>query len=255
MSERPAVRFEHVTKEYRVGGSSPVGLKNLLLRLPEVTRDLRERPIHQALCDVSFEVGRGECVGIIGPNGSGKSTALGLVAGVLRPTAGRVEIHGPVSPLLELGAGFHPDLTGAENVLLNGVLLGLTRREVRERFEEIVAFSGVREFVHRPVRSYSSGMIARLGFSVAVHVDPEILLVDEVLAVGDEAFQTRCLEKMQRFREAGVTIVLVSHMLSVVESLCDRAFLLERGHLVGAGPPAEVIALYRERIAAGEAPA
>jgi len=249
----PAVRFEGVTKQYRVGGGAPIGLKNLLLRLPEVAKDLRRRPRFEALCDVSFEIEAGECIGLIGPNGSGKSTALGLMAGVLRPTAGRVETRGHVSPLLELGAGFHPELTGAENILLNGVLLGLTRREVRERFGAIVAFSGLEEFLHRPVRSYSSGMVARLGFSVAAHVDPDVLLVDEVLAVGDEAFQVRCLAKLEEFRAAGVTIVLVSHALTLVEALCDGAILLERGEVVAAGKPDEVVSIYRDRIAHGVA--
>jgi len=247
----PAVRFEHVTKVYRAGGNAPIGLKNLLLRLPEVAKERRRQPRFEALHDVSFEIDPGECVGLIGPNGSGKSTALGLMAGVLRPTSGRVETRGHISPLLELGAGFHPELSGAENILLNGVLLGLTRREVRERFAEIVAFSGLEEFLHRPVRSYSSGMVARLGFSVAAHVDPDILLVDEVLAVGDEAFQQRCLAKLEEFREAGVTIVLVSHALTLVDALCDGALLLERGELVAAGKPDEVIAIYRDRVAHG----
>jgi len=245
------VRFEHVTKVYRVGGAAPIGLKNLLLRLPEIAKERRRQPRFEALCDVSFEIDAGECVGLIGPNGSGKSTALGLMAGVLRPTSGRVETRGHVSPLLELGAGFHPELSGAENILLNGVLLGLTRRQVRERFEAIVAFSGLEEFLHRPVRSYSSGMVARLGFAVAAHVDPDVLLVDEVLAVGDESFQQRCLAKLEEFRAAGVTIVLVSHALTLVEALCDGALLLERGELVAAGKPDEVISIYRDRVAYG----
>lgn len=249
----PAVRFEHVTKRYRIGGSAPIGLKNLLLRLPEVAKDLRRRPRFEALSDVSFEIDAGECVALVGPNGSGKSTALGLIAGVLRPTSGRVETRGHVSPLLELGAGFHPELTAAENILLNGVLLGLTRREVRERFGAIVAFSGLEEFLHRPVRSFSSGMVARLGFSVAAHVDPDVLLVDEVLAVGDEAFQVRCLAKLEEFRGTGVTIVLVTHALTLVEALCDGAILLEQGEVIAAGKPGEVVSIYRDRVAYGVA--
>jgi lipopolysaccharide transport system ATP-binding protein len=250
LSERLAVLFDHVTKEYRGGATTNIGLKNLLLRFPEVKRDLRRQQRFQALKDVSLQIAHGECAGIIGPNGSGKSTTLGLMAGVLRPSSGLVKTDGHLCPLLELGAGFHPDLTGAENIMLNGVLLGLSQRIVRDRFQEIVEFSGLGEFIDRPVRNYSSGMVARLGFSVAVHVDPEILLVDEVLAVGDEAFQRRCLEKMQSFRDAGVTIVLVTHMLPMVEKLCDSAFLLDRGELVSAGPPGEVIGVYRSRIGA-----
>jgi ABC-type polysaccharide/polyol phosphate transport system ATPase subunit len=248
LSDGPAVRLNRVTKEFRLGGTAQLGLKNLLLRSPEVGH-LRRRVRVEALRDVSFEIARGEWVAMIGPNGSGKSTMLGLIAGVLHPTYGTVETHGRISPLLELGAGFHPELTGAENVLLNGVILGLTRAMVRERFNKIVEFSGLGDEIDRPVRTYSSGMSARLGFSVAAHVDPEILLVDEVLAVGDEAFARRCLDKLQSFHAAGVTIVVVSHTLTLVETLCDRALLLVGGKLAAAGPPAEVIATYRSGIA------
>ena len=249
MSDGPAVCVNRVTKEFRLGGTAHLGLKSLLLRAPEVRHDLHRRVRVEALRDVSFEIARGEWVAMIGPNGSGKSTMLGLIAGVLQPTFGTIEAHGRISPLLELGAGFHPELTGAENVLLNGVILGLTRAMVRERFNKIVEFSGLGNEIDRPVRTYSSGMSARLGFSVAAHVDPEILLVDEVLAVGDEAFARRCLDKLRSFHAAGVTIVVVSHTLTLVEALCDRALLLVGGKLVAAGPPAEVIATYRSGIA------
>lgn len=248
MSDGPAVCVNRVSKEFRLGGTAHLGLKNLLLRSPEGRHDHRRVRV-EALRDVSFEIARGEWVAMIGPNGSGKSTMLGLIAGVLHPTSGTIEAHGRISPLLELGAGFHPELTGAENVLLNGVILGLTRAMVRERFNKIVEFSGLGDEIDRPVRTYSSGMSARLGFSVAAHVDPEILLVDEVLAVGDEAFARRCLDKLRSFHAAGVTIVVVSHTLTLVEALCDRALLLVGGKLVAAGPPAEVIATYRSRIA------
>ncbi|HME72014.1 MAG TPA: ABC transporter ATP-binding protein, partial [Myxococcota bacterium] len=184
MSSGPAVCVKGVSKEFRLGSTAHLGLKNLLLRLPEVSHDLHRRVRVEALRDVSFEIARGEWVAMIGPNGSGKSTMLGLIAGVLHPTHGTIETNGRISPLLELGAGFHPELTGAENIMLNGVILGLTRAMVRERFNKIVEFSGLGDEIDRPVRTYSSGMSARLGFSVAVHVDPEILLVDEVLAVG-----------------------------------------------------------------------
>jgi len=249
LSDGPAVCVNRVTKEFRLGGTAHLGLKSLLLRAPEVRHDLHRRVRVEALRDVSFEIARGEWVAMIGPNGSGKSTMLGLIAGVLQPTFGTIEAHGRISPLLELGAGFHPELTGAENVLLNGVILGLTRAMVRERFNKIVEFSGLGNEIDRPVRTYSSGMSARLGFSVAAHVDPEILLVDEVLAVGDEAFARRCLDKLRSFHAAGVTIVVVSHTLTLVEALCDRALLLVGGKLVAAGPPAEVIATYRSGIA------
>jgi len=249
LSSEAVIQFDHVTKAYRRGGPSRLGLKSVLLRLPEARRELRRRTHFEALRDISFEIQRGEFVAIIGPNGSGKSTTLALIAGVLEPTSGSVATRGRISPLLELGAGFHPELTGAENVELNGVLLGLTRRAVRERFDAIVEFSGLRDVIDRPVRNYSSGMVARLGFSVAVHVDPDVFLVDEVLAVGDESFQRRCLARMEGFRKRGVTVVVVSHTLGLVEALCDRAFLLDAGTLVEAGPPKDVISTYRARVA------
>jgi ABC-type polysaccharide/polyol phosphate transport system ATPase subunit len=242
------VRVERVTKEFRLGGTAHLGLKGLLLRR-EVRQHLEHRIRFEALRDVSFEIPRGEWVAMIGPNGSGKSTMLGLIAGVLHPTSGAIQTNGRISPLLELGAGFHPELTGAENIVLNGVILGLTRAMVRERFDRIVEFSGLGKEIDRPVRTYSSGMTARLGFSVAVHVNPEIILVDEVLAVGDEAFARRCLDKLRSFHASGVTIVVVSHALDLVQGLCDRALLLVDGELVAAGPPAEVVAAYRARIA------
>jgi ABC-type polysaccharide/polyol phosphate transport system ATPase subunit len=251
------VCVNRVTKEFRLGGTVHLGLKNLLLRSPKAQHDQHRRVRVEAIRDVSFEIARGEWLAMIGPNGSGKSTMLGLIAGVLHPTCGTIETHGRISPLLELGAGFHPELTGAENILLNGVILGLTRAMVRERFSKIVEFSGLGDEIDRPVRTYSSGMSARLGFAVAAHVDPEILIVDEVLAVGDEAFAQRCLDKLRSFHAAGVTIVVVSHQLTLVEELCDRALLLVGGKLVVEGAPAEVIATYRAGIAAslrGEQP-
>jgi lipopolysaccharide transport system ATP-binding protein len=172
------------------------------------------------------------------------------MAGVLRPTSGEIRVDGRVSPLLELGAGFHPELSGEENLLLNGVLLGLTRREVLAKREAIVAFSELGDFIHRPLRTYSSGMIARLGFSVVVHLAPEILLIDEVLAVGDEGFQGKCMRKMSEFRASGTTMVFVSHNLAAVESICDRVALLEAGILVTVGPPKEAVAEYMRRVRA-----
>jgi len=249
LSDGPVVRVDRVSKEFRLGGAAHLRLKDWLLRLPNVNQDLPRRVRVRALHDVSFEIARGEWVAVIGPNGSGKSTMLALIAGVLHPTRGVIETRGRISPLLELGAGFHPELTGAENILLNGVILGLTRATVRKRFNEIVEFAGLQAEIDRPVRTYSSGMSARLGFSVAVHVDPEILLVDEVLAVGDEAFSRRCLDRLRDFHAAGVTIVVVSHTLALIEALCDRALLLVGGELVATGPPTEVIAIYRSRIA------
>jgi len=184
-----------------------------------------------ALRDVDLEVRRGECFGIVGPNGAGKSTLLKVVARVLSPTLGRVQVEGEVSPLLELGAGFHAELTGRENVFLNGTLLGHSRREIRERLEEILDFARVDSFIDAPLRTYSSGMVARLGFAVATAWQPEILILDETLAVGDEAFRARCYDRMGGYLKSGTTILLVSHDLSAVRSLCARAAWLERGLL------------------------
>ena len=197
-----------------------------------------------ALDDVSFEIKKGETVGIVGPNGSGKSTTLALIAGVLRPQAGRVDVLGRVCPLLELGAGFHPDLTGRENIVLNGVLLGLTRREVLAKMDGIIAFSELESFLDQPVRTYSTGMIARLGFSVAVHLNPEILLIDEILSVGDLHFQAKCRGKLDEFKKQEVTIVLVSHSVGEVRRLCDRVIWLDGGRKVEEGEPQHVLLRY-----------
>lgn len=251
MSDEPVIQFRHVTKRYHVGSPVAGGFKNLLLHLPSQIRAIRMRKPFCALEGVSFEVRAGECLGVIGPNGAGKSTALGLIAGVLRPSFGAVETRGRICPLLELGAGFHSELNGRENIVLNGILLGLTRREVVERVEEIIAFSELGQFIDAPLRTYSSGMIARLGFSVAVHLDPSILLVDEVLAVGDEHFQQKCLRRMQQFRERKTTMVFVSHDMSSVAKISDRVILIEGGRLMDIGEPARVIESYRRgRLAA-----
>jgi ABC-type polysaccharide/polyol phosphate transport system ATPase subunit len=197
-----------------------------------------------ALRDVSFEVHEGETFGLIGENGSGKSTMLKCLTKIYRPDEGRVEVEGKISALLELGAGFHPELTGRENVFLNGAILGLGQKELKRRFDEIVDFAGIGPFINEPVKNYSSGMYVRLGFSVAINVDPDVLLVDEVLAVGDEAFQRKCNEKFADLRSQGKTIVLVSHGLSAVQNLCDRVAWFEHGKLMKIGEPREVIEAY-----------
>ncbi len=240
-----AIRFEHVSKSYPRYSQILTGLKGSLLHLPATLRSFK-RDRFMALNDVTFEVMQGESLGLIGPNGSGKSTTLALIASVLKPQVGRVEVRGRVSPLLELGAGFHPEMTGRENILLNGVLLGLTRREVASRMDEIIIFSELERFLDQPIRTYSSGMVARLGFSVAAHIDPEILLIDEVLAVGDLRFQARCLEKLKEFKSRLITIVLVSHSLDTVSSFCDRAIWLNDGKIAADGEPASVIRRYQE---------
>jgi ABC-2 type transport system ATP-binding protein len=197
-----------------------------------------------ALRDVSFAIKKGESVGIVGSNGSGKSTTLKLIAGVMAPSSGEVHVHGRVSPLIELGAGFHPDLTGRENVYLNASILGMTGKHIRERFDDIVDFAELWEFMDTPVKRYSSGMYMRLGFSVAVHSDPDILLVDEVLAVGDAVFSEKCLAKVREFQERGVTIVIVSHSQDTIKEFCGRAILIDHGHLLEDGHPEPVIRRY-----------
>jgi ABC-type polysaccharide/polyol phosphate transport system ATPase subunit len=198
-----------------------------------------------ALDDINLEVLPGEIFGVIGRNGAGKSTLLKVVSRVLAPTHGRVFLGGKVSPLLELGAGFHPELTGRENVMLNGTLLGHTLRELEARMDAIIEFAELGSFIDAPLRTYSSGMAARLGFAVASAWQPEILLVDEVLAVGDEAFRRKCQARMQAFRDAGSTILMVSHDMKTVEELCARAAWLDHGRILSMGPPAKVIADYR----------
>ncbi len=239
------IRFDRVSKSYPRYHRILVGFKTALLHLPETVRAFKKERF-LALEDVSFEIERGETVGLIGPNGSGKSTTLALVAGVLRAEAGRIEVRGRVAPLLELGAGFHPELTGRENIVLNGILLGLTRSEVLAKMDDIIAFSELESFLDQPLRTYSSGMVARLGFSVAVHLDPEIFLIDEVLAVGDLHFRAKCRNKMSEFKRRQITIVLVSHSTEEITRQCDRVIWLDRGRIVDQGNPDLVLSRYEK---------
>jgi ABC-type polysaccharide/polyol phosphate transport system ATPase subunit len=202
-----------------------------------------------ALDDISLTVPRGEALAVIGANGSGKSTLLKLASGILRPTGGEVTVDGRVTALIELGAGFHPEITGRENVVINGMLLGLSRQEIDDRMADIIGFADIGPFIDQPVKTYSSGMYVRLGFSVAVAVEPDILLIDEVLAVGDEAFTRRSLDRLARMRQQGVTMVLVSHDLDLVADFADRALYLDSGHAAAVGPPDTVIARYRSDVA------
>ncbi len=250
MSSAAAIRFEHVTKHYYLDSPVSGGFKNLVLHMPSQIRAMRRRRPFRALDDVSFEIRAGECVSVIGPNGAGKSTTLGLIAGVLRASSGTIRTVGRVCPLLELGAGFHSELNGRENIVLNGILLGLTRREVLQRVDEIIAFSELGEFIDAPLRTYSTGMVSRLGFSVAVHLDPNILLVDEALAVGDHAFRQKCLRRMQQFRDRGTTMVFVSHEMENIAQISDRVALIVGGRLVDIGEPARVIDRYRDPVLA-----
>lgn len=240
-SDLNEIEFWHVSKRFRLTEG-----RSLREFVPALFRGRAFSDPFYALRDVTFRISRGETVGIVGRNGSGKSTALKLMAGVMAPTAGEVRVRGRVSPLIELGAGFHPDLTGRENVHLNGSILGMSSREIDEQFDSIVDFAELREFIDTPVKRYSSGMYVRLGFSVAIHSNPQILLVDEVLSVGDAFFQEKSLAKMHEFKARGVTIVVVSHSVELVSQFCDRAIWLDHGRIMADGPAAEVAHRYKE---------
>jgi len=243
-----AIVLEQVGKRYLLNLYRPDSLKTALLHLPSVLNG-RQRWPFWALDDISLTIRKGESVGIIGPNGSGKSTLLRIMSRIAPPTRGKVTVRGRVSALLELGSGFHPQISGRENAILNAVLLGLNLREARERMPEIIEFSELGDFIDQPMRTYSSGMYVRLGFAVAVHVRPEILLVDEVLAVGDAEFQSKCFAHIEKLRAENVTIVLVSHDLWSVARFCDRVVLLTQGRVAMDGAPQPVIHEYLSRIA------
>ncbi|PSB14135.1 sugar ABC transporter ATP-binding protein [filamentous cyanobacterium CCP2] len=240
----PVISFQNVSKTYPLYKDIR-GIKNFLFNFPKNIKSIKNDRF-EALRDINFEVYRGEKFGIIGRNGAGKSTTLGMMAGVLKPDRGIVTVRGRISPLLALGAGFHPELTGRENIVLNGVLMGLTRREVLSKMDEIIEFSELGEFIERPIRVYSSGMTARLGFSVVAHLDPEILLIDEVLGVGDIRFQQKCLNKMMSFKESGTTMVLVTHSVASVANICDRAMWIENHVVRMIGEPEAVVESYCE---------
>jgi ABC-type polysaccharide/polyol phosphate transport system ATPase subunit len=244
-----AVRAEAASRRFLVYPQPQMTLKEAVLR----RRHLRRTEIW-AVRDVSFEIEPGEAVGVIGRNGSGKTTLLRLVAGIFRPSSGRLEAGGDVASLLELGAGFHPDFTGRENVYMNGAIHGLKRKYVESKMDEIVSFAELEKFIDVPVRTYSAGMYMRLGFSVAAHLDPDILLLDEVFAVGDEAFQRKCMGKILDLKARGRTLLFVSHSAPAVERLCERAILLRDGHVLADGPARDSITEYQRLLAAEERP-
>ena len=244
------IRVDGVSRRFRVHANEARSLKELFVR-----RGRTEAHDVQALTDVSLAVEPAEAVGLVGRNGSGKSTLLRLIARIIKPTSGTVAVGGRIGSLLELGAGFHPDFSGRENVYLNGAIHGLKRAQIRERFDEIVAFAELESAIDRPVRTYSSGMYMRLGFAIAAHLDADILLLDEVFAVGDEAFQRKCFGKVFEFKQRGGTIIFVSHDASQVERLCERAVLLRDGRLEFDGPTHEAIVRYRRVLAAEADPA
>ncbi|HEX7184402.1 MAG TPA: ABC transporter ATP-binding protein [Thermoanaerobaculia bacterium] len=253
MAPVEAIRVEQLGKLYRrtMPGDRLRTLKSALVE-GNLTGNLRRDEAIVALEGIDFSVARGEAFGVIGGNGSGKSTLLKLIAGMLRPTEGRITVAGRVAAMIELGAGFHPEISGRENVFINGAVLGLSRREIERRYEEIVEFSGLGDFMSEPVKNYSSGMYVRLGFAVAIHTDPDVLLVDEVLAVGDEAFAHRCVRRIEEFLASGRTLLLVSHSLDLVSGLCDRVLWLEDGKQRLIAPPRQAIDAYRQAVAEQE---
>jgi ABC-type polysaccharide/polyol phosphate transport system ATPase subunit len=256
----PAIRVEQLGKKYRISHRTVRGYRTLREDLLGVIRAASQRVIRGdfsrakvdedfwAINDVSFEIEKGECVGIIGRNGAGKSTLLKLLSRITEPSKGKIFLHGRVSSMLEVGTGFHPELTGRENIFLNGSILGMSRREIQSKFDEIVDFSGVERFLDTPVKRYSSGMYVRLAFAVAAHLDSEILLVDEVLAVGDAEFQAKCLSRMEAIREGGRTVIFVSHNLSAVQRLCNSGILMSSGRVAVRGHISVVLQAYQDAI-------
>jgi ABC-type polysaccharide/polyol phosphate transport system ATPase subunit len=253
VADKIAIEATGVTKSYRrFGGRRQFGTLKSALLGGTMLRDLRPDRTFAAVRNVSFRVPAGTTYGLIGRNGSGKSTMLKLVAGITKPTEGTVAVDGRVSALIELGAGFHPEISGRENVFINGIMLGLSKREIAARFDDIVEFAEMRDFIDAPVKTYSSGMYMRLGFAVAINVDPDVLLVDEVLAVGDAAFTHKCLDKFAEFRRRGKTILLVTHSLPLVEKFCDEVLWLDAGRIRGEGDPRRVVSEYITDVARTE---
>ena len=239
---QPIIQLENVSVSYRLPSERIGTFKEYAIR--KLQRKIKINKFW-ALTDVTLRVNRGEVFGLIGNNGAGKSTMLKVISKVLKPTKGRVVVYGRIAPLLELGAGFHPELSGRENIFLNGALLGYSRSEMESVFDEIVEFSELEQFINSPVRTYSSGMFARLGFAVATAHMPEILILDEILSVGDEAFQRKCNLRMKGFQQDGATVLMVSHALSMLEGMCNRIAWIDHGKIQGVGEPQEVIEAYR----------
>lgn len=258
MSSRPfnpnsvAIRMAHVTQRFRVIHDRPDSMRELFTNLFRNTVRYHD---FNAVSDLSLEVPRGQMLGVIGPNGSGKSTLLKIIAGIYRPSAGTVQVDGKLAPLIELGAGFHHELTGRENILLNGLLMGYSRQDMVEKEQRIIDFAEIGDFIDAPIKQYSSGMHTRLAFAVATEVDPDILILDEVLAVGDMSFQKKCFERIGSFRRAGKTILFVSHSMPQVVENCDRVILMERGSILADGDPAEVTGLYGNLVTPSASPA
>ena len=245
------IDLDHVWKEYSLQKDRP-GFKEFFVNIHKFIKRKEEANIHfYALKDVTLTIRKGECVGIVGRNGAGKTTLLSLMLGTIFPSKGRLRIMDRITPLLELGGGFHPDLTGRENVLLNGVLLGLTKEDVLKKISSIIDFSEMGEFIDIPVRTYSSGMYLRLAFSIAIHTDPRVLIIDEVLAVGDEGFQRKSRETLLKLIKSGVTTILVSHNLQAIEEICNRGLWLDHGEVIAEGEPHLVTKKYRDSLSNG----
>ncbi len=245
-----SIQFEDVVQRFRVIQERHDTLREAFAKIRRGRTTYHE---FEAVKHVSFRISKGEVVGIIGRNGSGKSTILKLVAGVYTPTSGRVEVHGSIAPLIELGAGFHHELTGRENILLNGLLLGLSKRQVQEREAKMIEFAELGEFIDTPIKQYSSGMYMRLAFSVATEVDPDILIVDEILSVGDGGFREKCLDRIRQFRDSGKTILMVSHDMNIMSNFCSRLLLVHQGKLVEDGEPSGVVRSYQELLTSRQA--
>jgi ABC-2 type transport system ATP-binding protein len=246
---QPAVSVAGLSKQFLVEQEPPTTVAGYFVNLMQ--RKKRQKQVFWALKDISFDIYLGETLGIIGPNGSGKSTLLKLIAGIYQPTSGSVTVRRDLIPLLELGAGFHPELTGRENIYLNGALLGRSRAEMDALFEPIVAFSGIGNFINTPLKFYSSGMKVRLGFSVAVHIDTEVMLLDEIFAVGDDDFQRKCISRLRQFQAEGRALVLVSHGMEIIDKLCDRAIWIQHGRLEAEGSAAAITAKYKAFVRGG----
>ena len=238
-----AIEFRNVSKAYPLYHHIGTGIKDLIFHPRRAMNLLRGRK-YTAIENISFTVEKGEAVALIGRNGAGKSTSLGLVAGVIKPSSGSVITHGRIASMLELGGGFHPELTGRENIILNATLLGLRKKQVMQKLEGIIAFSELGDFIDEPIRVYSSGMLAKLGFSVISQTDPEILIIDEVMAVGDIAFQNKCLETIREFKQRGVTILFVSHNMMDVGKICDKVIWIENHRLQAVGKADDIISQY-----------
>ena len=239
----PIIKFTKVTKKFNLRSQ-----KTFKEFIPALFRGQQTHQTLIALKNINFKLTQGETVGIVGPNGSGKSTILKLIAGVMTPTSGTVTVHGKVSPLIELGAGFHPELTGKENIQLNAAILGLGQKTISQKMSQIIEFSGLTDFIDQPIKHYSSGMYARLGFSIAVHVNPKILLIDEILSVGDSKFQQKCLTKMEELKKRHITIIYVSHNLHSVTEFCTRTIYLNKGQIVTKGPSKKVCQRYSQDV-------